>query len=278
MKTNVNVFQYKNYRDLLLALIEQRRQNGKTFSYRWFSERAGLTSPNFLHLVVKGKRHLSGSSVEKVIEIFHLKKDEAEYFRSLVQFNKAKSLSEREHFANKLLSLKKVQEQYPLSKVQFDYYSDWYNIPIREYFTLVDRSQTIDSISETLIPGVAKSEVQSAIEKLKSLNLLSERNGKLELELESLTTGHEFSNYGVVNYHKKMLQLAAESLDRFNASEREVSSVTIGLSDETFAKIKTMIEDFRSQLMALAESDRSKERLYQINFQLFPLTKKRTSK
>jgi uncharacterized protein (TIGR02147 family) len=277
MRTCVSVFQYQSYQELLLALIEQRKQNGKPFSYRWFSARAGLTSPNFLQLVVKGKRHLSGASVEKVIEIFHLKKEEGEFFRALVQFNKAKSLSEKEHYAHQLLRFKQFQKQYPLSKDQFEYYSEWYNIPVREFFALKQRQPSPEEISEALTPSVSLAEIQNSISKLKSLELLIEKNGKLEIGQESLTTGHKFSSYGVVKYHKKMLQLAAESLDRFAAAEREVSSVTIGLSDETFSKIKKMIEDFRSQLIAIAEADQSKERLYQINFQLFPLTKKKVN-
>lgn len=277
VKTRVNVFQYQSYQELLLALIEHRKQCGKPFSYRWFSARAGLTSPNFLQLVVKGKRHLSGSSLEKVIEIFHLKKEEGDFFRALVQFNKAKTLSEKEHYAHQLLCFKQFQKQYPLSKDQFEYYSEWYNIPVREFFALNRRQQSPEAISESLTPWVSKTEIQSSISKLKSLDLLIEKNGKLELNQESLTTGHKFSSYGVVKYHKKMLQLAAESLDRFPSTDREISSVTIGLSDETFLKIKKMIEDFRSQLMAIAEADQPKERLYQINFQLFPLTKKKVN-
>lgn len=269
------MFQYESYQELLKAMIAQRKQNGRTFSYRWFSKQAGLSSPNFLHLVVNGQRHLSGASVEKVIKIFHLKKEEADFFRVLVLFNKAKNLSEKEHYAHQLLCFKQFQKQYPLSLDQFEIYSDWYNIPIREYFTLSHRSQAVDSISEVLTPTVTKTEIQNSITKLKSLGLLLEKNGHIEVTQESITTGHKFSSYGVVNFHKKMLQLATDSLDRFPSAEREVSSVTIGLSDNTFLKIKKMIEDFRSQLMAIAEADQQKERLYQINFQLFPMTKKK---
>ena len=74
-----------------------------------------------------------------------------------------------------------------------------------------------------------------------------------------------------------MMSIAAESLDRFGASEREVSAVTVGLSEETFGKVQKMVEEFRSQIMLLAEEDKSKERVYQINFQVFPLSKPRRS-
>ncbi|WP_413288089.1 TIGR02147 family protein [Bdellovibrio sp. HCB337] len=274
MVARINVFQYQDYRQLLLALIEQRKKDRKPFSYRWFSQRAGLTSPNFLNLVVKGKRHLSTESLEKVVEIFQLNKDEGHFFRHLVHFNKAKTLSEKEHFARQLLHIKKFQNEYPLSKEQFEYYSKWYHIPIRELLMLKDAPQTEDEIHDLLLPSVSRPEIQEALEKLEALQLIEKKKDRWQVRQESVSTGHKFSNFGVVQYHKKMLNLAAESLDRFPAQEREISSVSIGLSEETAQKIKKMIEEFRSQLIAVAEEDKNKERVYQINFQLFPLSKR----
>lgn len=273
MPRKINIYKYQNYRELLIALIEQRKKDKKTFSYRWFSQRAGLSSPNFLNLVVKGKRHLSTNSLEKVIEIFQLTKEEGDFFRHLVFFNKAKTLSEKEHFAEQLIRLKKFQNEYPLSKDQFEYYSKWYHIPIRELLNLKNAPHSSEEVSQMLIPSISKEEAKEALEKLSALNLIEKQGDRWIVRQENISTGHKFSNYGVVQFHKKMLTLASESLDKFNSQDREVSSVTIGLSEETFKKIKKMIEDFRSQLIIAAQEDANKERIYQINFQLFPLSK-----
>jgi len=272
MKSKVNVFQFQDYRQLLIALIEQRKKDKKVFSYRWFSQKAGLTSPNFLNLVVKGKRHLSAESLEKVIEIFQLGKEEGDFFRNLVHFNKAKTLSEKEHFASQLIKFKKFLQEYPLSKDQFEYYSKWYNVPVRELLTLKDAPQMADEISQALLPAISKVEAQAALEQLQTLDLIEKKNGKWKTNHESISTGHKFSSYGVVQYHQQMLALAGQSLDRFPGKEREISSVTVGLSAENFERIKKLIEDFRSQLMSIAEEDMNKERVYQIGFQLFPLS------
>lgn len=279
MGSKVNIFKFNDYREILKALIQQRKKNRQTFSYRWFSQRAGLTSPNFLNLVVKGQRHLSADSIEKVIEIFQLNKEEGEFFRNLVHFNKAKTLSEKEHFAAQLVRSRKFQNEYPLSKDQFEYYSDWYNIPVREVLNLKSPPQTEEEISQILVPAISRSEAREALEILLALDLVEKKDGKIRPKQESVSTGHKFASYGVVQYHKKMMSLATEALDRFPGAEREISSVTIGLSQSTFLKLKKEIEDFRSRLMALAEEDQNKEGVYQMNFQLFPLSKQKgTSK
>lgn len=273
MGSRINLFKFNDYREALKALIAERKKSRQVFSYRWFSKRAGLTSPNFLNLVVKGQRHLSSETLEKVIEIFQLNKEEGHFFRNLVHFNKAKSLSEREHYASQLLRSKKFQNEYPLSKDQFEYYSHWYNVPVREILSLKDPPQGEEEISQRLMPAISESEAKESIEKLLALGLIELKDGRHRPTQQSVSTGHRFASYGVVQYHKKMLSLASEALDRFSTDEREISSVTVGLAEETFLKIKKEIEDFRSRLMALAEADQNKERIYQINFQLFPLSK-----
>lgn len=275
MATSVrlNVFQFNDYREILKSLILERRRKRQTFSYRWFSQRAGLTSPNFLNLVVRGKRHLSSSTIEKVIEIFQLNKDEGEFFRNLVHFNKAKTLSEKEHFASQLVKSRKFLNEYPLSREQFEYYSNWYNVPVREALNLPNAPKSEEEIAQFIQPAISKIEARSALDKLMALDLIELNRGHYRPKQESISTGHKFASYGVIQYHKKMIELAAEALDRFPGTEREISSVTIGMSHETFLKIKSEIEKFRSRLMAIAESDSAKDGVYQMNFQLFPVSK-----
>ncbi|OGV87934.1 MAG: hypothetical protein A3J88_00170 [Melioribacter sp. RIFOXYB12_FULL_38_5] len=66
--------------------------------------------------------------------------------------------------------------------------------------------------------------------------------------------------------------MAAESIERFRGNEREISSTTVALSSEKFLQIQQMIRDFRKQVLAVAEGDGAREKIYQLNFQLYPLT------
>jgi len=225
--------------------------------------------------VVKGRRHLSAESTEQVIRVFQFTKEEGTFFRNLVHFNKAKTLTETEHFAQQLIKIKKFQNEFPLTKDQFEYYSKWHHIPVRELFTLSEAPQTDDDISRALVPSISRSDVSEAIEKLAALSLIERVDGHWKAKKESVTTGHSFSSFGVVQFHKKMLALAGEALDRFPAMEREISSVTVGMSEATFQKAKVMIQEFRADLMSMAEADAKKERIYQINFQMFPLSLKK---
>lgn len=278
IKSQINLFSYKDYRDFLADKISERKQLKLNASYRWLSARAGFTSPNFLHLVITKKRHLSGDSIERVAELFDLTKEQVRYFRSLVHFNKAKTPSEKEHYAAEILSNGSFNKAYPLSRDQFEYYSQWYHIPIREMLTLKDSENTAQEIANAMIPGVSKMEVDQALSVLQRMGLIQKSGDTYKANEQNVETGENFSNYGVVAYHKKMIQLGAEALDRFPSSEREISSVTIGLSENNFQKVKEMIVEFRSKLMSISNEDQNRDQIYQYNFQVFPLSRRKGSK
>lgn len=272
-KSQVKIFNYKDYRDFLSDKIKERKVRKQNASYRWLAGRAGFTSPNFIHLVISKKRHLSGDSIDKIAELFELTKPETKYFRSLVSFNKAKTPSEKEHYANEIISQTAFKDEYPLSRDQLEYYSQWYHIPIREILTLANQSYSPQDIADLMVPSVNKTEVENALDLLLRLGLVKKTGSRYQVRDQSVQTGENFSNYGVIAYHKKMMQLGAEALDRFASGQREISSVTIGLSDANFLKVKQMIVDFRSQLMAISESDQNRDDIYQYNFQVFPLSR-----
>ncbi len=275
IKSQVNLFSYKDYRDFLTDKIKERKERKLNASFRWLASKAGFTSPNFIHLVISKKRHLSGDSIEKMAALFELTKPEAKYFRSLISFNKAKTPSEKEHYANEIISQTAFKNEFPLSRDQFEYYSQWYHIPIREMLTLANQSYSAQDISNIITPTVSTDDVSNALTLLGRLGLVKKNDLRFEVHEQSIQTGENVSNYGVIAYHKKMMQLGAESLDRFPSQQREVSSVTIGLSENNFKKVKQMIVDFRSQLMQISESDQDRDEIYQFNFQVFPLSRRK---
>lgn len=80
-----------------------------------------------------------------------------------------------------------------------------------------------------------------------------------------------------MNYHRAMLARASEAIDRVPRDEREISSITVCVSHEVMLRLKERIRDFRRELLQLAELEGKPERVVQINFQLFPLSKKEVS-
>lgn len=80
----LGITDYVDYRDFLKARWEDLRLQDKTMSYRAFSARAGFGSPNYLHLVINKKRHISEDSAERFGAVLGLTRTETECLKLAV--------------------------------------------------------------------------------------------------------------------------------------------------------------------------------------------------
>ena len=53
-----NIYNFSDYRDFLKDRYRQLKEADPVFSFRHFSKQAGFGSPNYLKLVMDGKRNL----------------------------------------------------------------------------------------------------------------------------------------------------------------------------------------------------------------------------
>jgi uncharacterized protein (TIGR02147 family) len=275
MTKEVVVFEYDNYRDYLRDLYGFYKKTKPQFSYRYFSQKAGFRSPNFLKLVIEGKRNLSPESIERFTSALKLNKKETEFFRILVHLNQARTIGEKKLYAEQLMQSRTFRYIHPLRQDQYRYYAEWYNIPIRELTTLPEFSEDPGWIARSLLPPISPQQAQKALDLLLQLGLLErDESGRLVQADAFISTGDEVTSTSVANYHREMIQKGSEALDRFPGPDRDVSSVTMALSEEVFQEIKSLIQKFRKELLAIADQDQRPEGVYQVNFQLFPLAKR----
>ena len=271
--TNIEILKYDNYRTFLKDVVQEQR-NLNQFSYRKFAKYSGFSSPNFLLLLIQGERNLSQDSSKKLGQALGLKNIRLSFFSELVDFNQSTNPSERyEKLQNLLKYRSKLNVEFIEDEIA-DYLSQWLHSAIRELL-IINSNLTIDEISCRLSPSVTKSEIQKSISLLKSLNLISEENGKIKVLQNNLSTNHEFVTASAYAYHRQMIQLALESLDRYARHQRNITATTVSLSWDNFQKIQKKIQDLRSEIMAISEIDQNKEEVFQFNFQLFPLSLKK---
>jgi len=70
-----------------------------------------------------------------------------------------------------------------------------------------------------------------------------------------------------------MMDLAKEAVDRFPRDTRSISTLTLSLSAEVYAAIDAKLALFRREVLDMVKNDTNGvDRVYQFNFQVFPLT------
>ncbi|HLD45815.1 MAG TPA: TIGR02147 family protein [bacterium] len=273
-KPDINLFIYSDYRKFLRNYYQLKKKMSPGFSFRSFSKAAGFTSPNYLKLIMDGERNLSGMAIDKFIKALRLNVKEARFFRLLVLMNQASTPEEKDFYARQIVGSKAYQNIKPLNKAQYCYYSQWYHIPLRELVLRSDFNNDPVWIARQFTPPLTEKQAKEGLETLLKLQLIEMTpDGKFVQTSTSITSGDAVTTEAVKNYHRTMIRLGAEAIERFPSTQRDISSLTMGMSTQTANEIKKRIADFQEEIMALVEKDSEVQEVVQLNFQLFPLVK-----
>ncbi|MDD9946390.1 MAG: TIGR02147 family protein [Myxococcales bacterium] len=268
------VFEYVDYRRFLADHYDHEKAQRYGFSFRLFSRRAGIRSSNYLRLVIDGERNLSRTMAERFAQGCSLSGAEAEFFCELVEYCQAETTRERSRAYERLAAYRQFRAARRLDAAQAAYHSTWYLPAIRELVRHPAFDPDPKWIAHQLVPPITAREAARALSLLESLGLLvRDHDGQLEQADPVLTTGPGPLGHHIYTYHHMMLERAAAALDEQDREERELSCVTLAVSDDKFDEIKARVRAFRRQLLQEAEREPKPERVVQVNFQLFPLSR-----
>jgi len=271
---SVGVYGYLDYRAYLRDYYAAKKAQSRGFSYRSFSKRAGVASPNYLKLVIEGKRSLSSKMAERFAHACGLDADGSRYFAHLVAFNQAKTSVERAQYYDKLTGFQSYRQAHKLELAHAAYFSDWYMPAIRELAASREFRSDPEWIADQLIPRITPLEAQRALETLVELGLLLRKpDGKLVQADALLSTGPETRGLHIVAFHRAMTMRAMESIDLVPAAERDISSLTLCLGRAGLRTLKDRVQRLRRELLELSAMETDPEQVVQVNFQLFPLSR-----
>jgi len=84
-----------------------------------------------------------------------------------------------------------------------------------------------------------------------------------------IDSGDEVMGLAIANYHREMIEKAAESIEKTPPGKREINSITFAVSQERMKETKKMIQEFRQKISNFLAQEDAAEMVYQLNLQLF---------
>jgi uncharacterized protein (TIGR02147 family) len=268
-----SIFGYTDYRDFIRDYFREKKQNNPAFSHRSFARQAGFNTSNFMHLVMTGKRNLTKDSITKIAPAMKLKKREWEYFENLVFFCQAETVKDREHYLARLNTIRKGAFFKQLGGDHYEYIANWLNSVVRELAGMTRGKADETRLSARIAAHVTPAEVRKSLDLLVRLGMLSRTpEGGYKQTDSLLSTGPGITGIAAAQYHIGTMALAAQAIERFKPEDRELVGMTLGVSRQTFERIRERMWEFRQEILAMAD-DPSPEQVYQLSIQLFPMTK-----
>jgi uncharacterized protein (TIGR02147 family) len=87
-----------------------------------------------------------------------------------------------------------------------------------------------------------------------------------------VSSGDEVRSFDVVNFQSATLDMARRALLRCPREQRDISVLTVTMSEECFKQVKEELRQVRKRILGLVQRDEKSERVYQCSINLFPVT------
>lgn len=275
----LTVTDYFDYRDYLRDLYERAKAAFRPYSYLRFAEDLGFSQINLLRLVIARQRLLSPKSAQTIVRTLELRKAARKYFLAMVNHVNARGGESRDHQFAKMVEAKQASVVSHRDKNQMAFFADWYHSVVSEMLRIPDLRKDPESLAAQVYPSLSADRIRESFALMESLGMIeiaptgeARRAKDSPIVLPSdATAGH----LAITKYHQEMIDAAKAAVAKVPHDEREFNAMTVTLSDAGFDRLRERIREVCAEVIAMDEAETKRERVFQLNMQLFALTKKR---
>ncbi|MEK2647138.1 TIGR02147 family protein [Bdellovibrio sp. BCCA] len=241
--------------EFLLNEYQRRRSYNPALTNAQFAKVLGIPSSR-LSDYINGRRIMTVSIGRQVIKGLGLADNDFEHLKSLIEFDKRK--------------LKTLLPEVQLKEDEFAVICDWYHFAILALVPVKTFQPSPAWIADRL--NIPVEVASAAIERLCRLGLLNIENGKFIVTQKQLETTHNIPSESLRRSHKQSLVQVLDNMDRIPLELRDVTSITFPMNRKKIPEAKRLIKTFRRK-MATLMTQGPKTDVYNLNVQLFPVTK-----
>jgi uncharacterized protein (TIGR02147 family) len=254
------IARYKCYRAFLHDFFNYKKSLRSGFSYRQFASLVGLKSPNYLQLVIQGKRNLTETTGERLAEALKLKKNEVRYFVALINYDNAETSEEKQKAEKNVFAANKKLLNRVLPEEQQEVISDWHHFLVRELVFLKDFEPSGDYISKKLKNVITAEQAESSLKLLLKTGYIIFEEGSYKAADPILDTGLDVFNHPFMQeVHAKLLKTWAEKIDQLGYREQELGVLNIPLPKNKIPELQEKIRRFQDEIIGWAEQVQKSE-------------------
>lgn len=269
----IELTNYLDYRDYLMALYKRMKAMVQPYSYLQYAYDLSFSRTNVIRLIITGDRSLSMKASAKIARALELKGQDRRYFTTMVKYQLARLPAERDKIFKAMMKYKTQLAPKAMDPLMVEYYSRWYNPIIRELAGLKGFKGDPEWIQKHLTFPLRLEEVKRSLKLLSDIGFLVwEDEAERYKKPEQILTEPEVDGMAIILYHQKMMEMASQSITTVQPADREIRAVTVSLKKQRIEELKRKILDWSMEIMAMEDEDDQADRVYQMNFQLFPFT------
>jgi uncharacterized protein (TIGR02147 family) len=274
---------YLDFRKYLADYYSYRREISKKdlrpYTYAVFSAGANIKSPNYLKMIVEGRRNLSDDMIGKFSKALGLNKEQGEEFRLMVSFGQATDSAERNMYLKELNEFR-VNAKLKSGEISR---STWEKVPswvAWVLYSMIDQEGAdfrLPRLREHLRGKASDHEIEEALRSLINSGevVVDDVTGRPQKARSLMENAEDVPVALVRKLQAELMSLGLESLFRDAPTEREFGTLTVSMTKSEFEDLRFQLRKLRKETQknnAVRRATSKGERVYQLNLQLFPVT------
>lgn len=271
------IYTYLDFRRFLKDRQRWLKEQKPVFTLDYIAAKLGLRSKGHVSLIFKGTKTVPDAKIELLAQIFELEGKEREFFLNLVRYNQELSYRKKKAYLDRMVALMRIADK-RLVPDQYRLVEKWYYPIVLEILRLHDFSDQWLEIGNLVQPPISAAEAKDAVQVLRAIKVIQQNNkGFWEPTDAILTFGEGWSSVVGRTFQSHAIEMAQQALVEIPATERDISTMTVSISEDTFKKIRDHIHFLRKEILTLVRAETEATKVFQMNFSLFPVSRSKES-
>ncbi len=272
MTDEIDLYTYRDYREYLRDLHNERKKKDSKYSHRYFAMKAGYNSSGLYSNIVKGINNLTPRYIPKFISALGFEQREERYFRLMIEHTHANNSIDRQRIWEQMICLMPVKLK-RIREKQNSFYSEWYHVAVFNALDILSFTDDYSDLALFINPSIKKSEAKQSVALLKNLDLISlDDEGFWKPNGNRIVGGEEVGVQRIREFQSDLMDLAKEAQTRFPTQERYIVSKSVTVSKEGILRLRKAVQELFSSINTVVLADEKPEQVFQLNVQFFPMS------
>lgn len=269
----VDIFCYTNLQQYLNDYKMAGNAETGGYSYQSMADKIGVHKSRIFQ-VFKGSHQIKQKILRKnFADFFCINEKQKKYFQELINQYNDSLKGERAPYEY-LSKLAKLGAKF-LSAEEAEYCREWYYVAIAELLVTVSfNGRNYSVITNSLHPKITHSQAVKAVAVLKKLNIIQKnRKGiyKKNEHFRRINVNRDIDSALTARYFETMAAMY-KNMVLLPIHQRKLKAMTISISAENYSDICEKIDKLSVYIARLSQKTKNTDRVYQVNFQFFPLS------
>ncbi|MFC1476464.1 TIGR02147 family protein, partial [Fibrobacterota bacterium] len=197
----------------------------------------------------------------------------ASFFENLVFLNQAKTLSDKEHYFQKIKKIGRKTDFYKLNKDQFFFYEKWFYPVIRELMVHADWEGNYSKLAKMVRPSITPLEAKEAVELLLNSGIVKRESSGAYTLSHTFVTSENVPIYIKKKSRRDVLLRGVEAIENVEPSEKYAAYSTVTMSKKLYNEVRDMLDEIREKILSRVADDSTPDEIYEVVLQVFPVSK-----